>query len=45
MYSGKSCEIISCPYDCSSRGICDHESGKCICNSGFSGSGCESVNW
>mmetsp|Transcript_11042 Transcript_11042/g.20465 ORF Transcript_11042/g.20465 Transcript_11042/m.20465 type:complete len:311 (-) Transcript_11042:4130-5062(-) len=31
-----------CYIECSRRGICDHESGKCLCYAGYAGQACES---
>jgi hypothetical protein len=30
---------------CSDRGVCDKESGKCLCNDGFEGVDCGSSTW
>ena len=32
------------PAECSNRGICDRNSGECICMDGFSGSACERLD-
>ncbi len=31
---------LACPKNCSGNGFCDHKTGQCICNPGFTGPSC-----
>lgn len=34
-------ETLACPMDCSSRGECNNQTGKCQCDEGFAAPGCD----
>ncbi|VDK38961.1 unnamed protein product [Taenia asiatica] len=37
--------LFKCPNNCSNRGICDHKTGQCTCNPGFTGPSCSSKDY
>ena len=37
-------EIRSCPLECAGHGLCDNPTGKCFCNLGWTGTGCNNVD-
>ena len=41
-YRGIDCAVLKCPSDCSQNGQCMN--GTCICDMGYSGDDCGSVN-
>ena len=32
---GENCSLKECPFNCSDRGNCDYETGKCDCDKGY----------
>eukprot|EP01051_Picozoa_sp_SAG22_P000590 SAG22_NODE_17_length_32684_cov_34.234095_3_plen_4499_part_00 len=38
------CGLVTCPNDCTGRGLCDPIAGECACFTGYIGDGCEQIN-
>eukprot|EP00010_Vexillifera_abyssalis_P003635 CAMPEP_0201551906 /NCGR_PEP_ID=MMETSP0173_2-20130828/12127_1 /ASSEMBLY_ACC=CAM_ASM_000268 /TAXON_ID=218659 /ORGANISM="Vexillifera sp., Strain DIVA3 564/2" /LENGTH=994 /DNA_ID=CAMNT_0047962271 /DNA_START=128 /DNA_END=3112 /DNA_ORIENTATION=+ len=43
-YGGLDCTLTPCDTDCSSNGVCDGETGKCVCDRFWKGSDCSEFN-
>eukprot|EP00007_Cunea_sp_BSH-02190019_P003699 CAMPEP_0174235450 /NCGR_PEP_ID=MMETSP0417-20130205/4880_1 /TAXON_ID=242541 /ORGANISM="Mayorella sp, Strain BSH-02190019" /LENGTH=990 /DNA_ID=CAMNT_0015313955 /DNA_START=117 /DNA_END=3089 /DNA_ORIENTATION=- len=43
-YKGIDCSLTSCPNDCNNNGLCDQESGTCVCNRFWRGTECNTYN-